>query len=343
MCTVGNGSVKTYWAHLTRDEIFSRLRNAALPEHMVPLSYERQPFKHLEEQTILDYLDFFSMYPEALGRLSQATKVAFDIQMPCPREYTIKESHFDLNSLEPDILRRLIPLGFEPDHFATLNPVEYKWCLTMKMEIPHGSPTYAQRVKTVHDMMFRNSLEAQRIAEEQPNIFGYLEIETYSSKSRHVIPFKDVSPEGLDEFPFETNEFEQIQPPSTEAEARHAGLPLDIHKRIDIHVKVPTEARGASFLGADSPRMKRLRALFIESGFYEIYSEAGNHIYTVQLLDPKPGKRVFNQLQTWANSYGGIIGIKMESCNYFYRTPRKIKGVTTLAPIPNLVKWRKAA
>jgi hypothetical protein len=343
MCTVGNGFVKAYWEHLSREQILNRLRNASLPEHMVPLSNERQPFKHLQDKTILEYLDFFATYPEALGRLSQAVKVAFDIQMPCPREYTIKESHFDLNSLDPDLLERLIPLGFEPDHFATLNPVEYKWCLTMKMEIPHESPTYAQRVKSIHDMMFTNSLEAHRIAEEYPNIFGYLEIETYSSKSRHVIPFKDVSSEGLDAFPFERNEFEQIQPPSTEAEACDSGLPLDVHKRIDIHVKVPTEARGARFLGADSARMKRLRALFLASGFYEIYSEAGNHIYTVQLLDPKPGKRVFHQLQTWANSYGGIIGIKMESCNYFYRTPREIQGVTTLAPIPNLVKWRKAA
>lgn len=338
-----NNGIDSYWSNLTTERILTRLRDATLPDHVVPLSEHRRPFLHLRDETILGYLDFFRRYPEALGRLSQAVKVAFDIQIPCPLDYTIKESHFDLNSLEPDILDSLIPLGFEPDHFATLNPIEYKWCLTMKMEIANKIPNYAKRLTAIHDMMLQNSLIAQRIAERNPDIFGYLEVETYCSKSRHVLPFKTISDEGLAAFPFESGEFEQIEPPSTHAEAIKFGIPLNVHKRVDIHVKVPTEARGVSFQGADSTSMQRLRELFLAAGFYEIYSEAGNHIYTVQLLDPQPGKRIFNKLRTWAGIFGGIIGIKMEACNYFYRTPRSIQGVTTLAPIPNLTKWRKAA
>jgi hypothetical protein len=343
MFEIADSNLKQYWEHLSHEEIIKRLRDTVLPDSIAPLSEERQPFRLLKEKTILDYLDFFAAYPEALGRLSQATKLAFNLQLPCPREYTIKESHFDLNSLEPDLLERLIPLGFEPDHFATLNPPEYKWCLTMKMEITHHTSSFSKRVRAIHDMMLTNSLKAQSFAEEYSNIFGYLEIETYCSKSRHALPFRGVSEEGLEMFPFDAEEFKQLRPPSTETEAALLGMPLDVHKRIDIHVKVPTEARGASFIGADSSEMQRLRDLFLASGFYEIYSEAGNHIYTVQLLDQRPGKKVFNKLRNWADKYGGVIGIKMESCNHFYRTQRQINGTTQLAPVPNLVTWRNAA
>ena len=125
--------------------------------------------------------------------------------------------------------------------------------------------------------------------------------------------------------------------PSTDSEAVKQGMALHTHKLIDIHVKVPSEARGPKFAGADSCRMKRLRQLFVSAGFYEILSQAGNHIYTTQLLDARAGKQIFLKLRDWANVHGGIVGIKMESCNYFFRTPRQFGGEARLAPIPNLV------
>ena len=109
---------------LSDGEIISALRRIVLPPELVPLSRERQPFKSLRGETILRYVRFFKQYPEALGRLSYAVKSAFGLLKPCPTQFTIKESHFDLNTLQPDLLDQLIPLGFEPDHFATLNPRE---------------------------------------------------------------------------------------------------------------------------------------------------------------------------------------------------------------------------
>lgn len=324
------------------DLAIRRLREVSLPSDFVPLSRERRPFESLSDEAVLGYFKFFQRYPEALGRLSIALKRAFGLKWPCPVHFTIKESHFDLNTLDPGFLDQMVPLGFEPDHFATLNPPEYKWCLTMKMEIPVGVG-HASRVRDIHDMMYRHSLDAKSIAECNPSAFGYLEMETYSSRTRHVQPFRVVSDEGLESFPFAAGEFEQVVPPSTEAEARTLGLQLDIHKLVDVHVKLPTGARGGGFEGADSARMVALKEKFISAGFYEIYSEAGNHIYTVQLLDARPGKSIFLMLRDWANAYGGLVGIKMETCNYFYRTPRKIDGKIKLAPIPNLVHWRNSA
>lgn len=334
--------ISRYWRDKSEGEILQQLRNISLPDICVPLSDERRPFATLSDDAVLGYLEFFRQYPEALGRLSLAVKKAFGIDLPCPREFVIKESHFDLTSLEPDLLDKLVPLGFEPDHFATLNPPEYKWCLTMKMEVPTSGADSASRLRQIHQMVMRNSFLARDLVERYQSIFGYLEVETYSSQSRHVFPFREVSGEGLEMFPFEAGEFEQVRPPSTTKEAAETGLPLDVHKLIDIHVKIPTEVRGAEFRGAGGARTAALREKFLEAGFYEIYSEAGNHIYTIQLLDAKSSKPVYQRLRLWAEQFGGIVGMKMESCNYFYRTPRQINGEMNLAPIPNLVTWAKA-
>jgi hypothetical protein len=338
MFTECASAVREQLAGLSESQIVERLRQSVLPSDAVVLSGERRPFAALSDEAILGYFRFFERFPEAMGRLSLALKRAFSIEAPCPTHFTVKESHFDLNTLDPDLLDKLVPLGFEPDHFVTLNPPEYTWCLTMKMEVPFG-PAHGARVRKIHDMMFANSVAAKDITEAYEFVFGYLEMETYSSKTRHVLPFREVSDEGLEAFPFLKGGFEPIFPPSTEQEALLSGLPLDVHKRIDIHVKIPTEVRGAEFRGADSSRMKQLREKFLCAGFYEIYSEAGNQVYTVQLLGAKHSKTVFFMLKEWADRYGGVIGLKMETCNYFYRTPRKLEQ-GRLAPIPNLVIWR---
>ena len=319
--------------------LLRQLRTVELASELVPLSDDRKPFAAMSDEAIIKSVEFTLAFPERLGRLSQTIRRVLGICLPCPVDYIIKESHFDVSAPSQEMTDRFICLGFEPDHFATLNPPEYRSCFTAKFEIDSRAANRRTRLATIDKLVMDASLNAQKLVEDEPGCFGYLEIESYSSKNKFVYDFRPLSPEGVENFPFRENEFVVFTLPATREEAANTGLPLNGHKIVDVHVKVPTPNRGAGFEEAATSEMEALRELFLLAGFYEIYSEAGNFIYTVQSFNASEGKRVFDELDRFARKFGGISGLKLEICKYFWRKCQDTGAeVGRLSPVPPLTR-----
>jgi hypothetical protein len=325
-------------------DLINGLRQYPLDPGLVPLSADRFPFRTLPDQTILAACRWALEYPEKLGRLSHTIRRFLGLSSDCPVHYVIKESHLDLTSTPHNLPSHLIELGFEPDHFAELNPPEYQWCYTLKFEIPRTTVGEAKRVSEIDRLLLEQSTQAEELVSGHPGCFGYLEVESYSSKNKRVYNFRPVTGAGLAHFPFSQGAFEPFDLPRNSRQALSIGLPLNAHKAVDVHVKLPTPGRGRGFEEADSTEMRTLRGLFLGAGFYEIYSEAGNYIYTVQSFDIPVGKLIFDALDAFAVEWGGLAGLKLEICKHFWRNWIDTQGTNIqLAPIPPVTRLRKNA
>jgi hypothetical protein len=96
-------------------------------------------------------------------------------------------------------------------------------------------------------------------------------------------------------------------------------VPLDCHKVIDIHLKLPMAVRRREFPDAESDEMLELRAKILAMGLHELVTEAGNAIYTGQFLRSSEVKPLFKRLDEYAGRFGGILEMCVEPCIFFWR------------------------
>jgi hypothetical protein len=236
----------------------------------------------------------------------------------------------------------MVEYGFEPDHFETLNPPQYRSCYTMKFEVPTRTADYRGRLRKVNEYIKKATEAALDFVNGDPSLYGYLEVECYSDKNKRVFqPFRPIREEGLRHFPFDAGSFEIIHLPRTVVEAKESKLALNSHKAIDVHIKIPTKHRGQQFADAHSPAMNRLRSILFDAGAYAIRSEGGNDIYTWQFLEAVAGHNVFSAITRFAKRWGGFDAIKSETCKEFRRT--LIRDPVTgphFCPIPPVARRR---
>lgn len=299
----------------------NKIRKIRWADNILPLSDERYPFRSWSDNTILCFIEYMRKFPNSTGRLPLLIKEYLDIPNICSERFIMKEAHIDISECDNCLKEKIISLGFEPDHFKTLNPAEYTKCFTMRIET---NPFDRAEIKRVHNYMKESLLYIQGIIDSIKGVFSYTELETYSDRLCKKYKFRAVDEIALSSFPFFPNEFV---------------LTSGKYKKADIHVKLPaSNLKGKEFEGAESTEMLILRQLFIMSGFYEIRSLSGNIIYTLQLLDMKIAKLVFNSLLNWANEYGGVSFIVMEIIDEFWRKEEDLNGKMFCSPIPRVVR-----
>lgn len=320
------------------ETLIEGLRTFKLADDELPLSNSRFPFLEISDKAIISSVIDTLQFPEKLGRLSNIIRKYLEIPIDCPVNFAVKEAHLDINEVKGNLYNDLIEIGFEPDHFFELNPPDYHWCFTLKYEIPHFDIDNQNRLHFINNELINRAKKAQEAVDADDNCYGYLEVESYSSRNKFTFVFKPVSRNGLASFPFKEGHFVNFNLPSTLEESVNTNTSLSSHKIVDIHVKVPSIYRGVGFEEAGNSEMESLRKLFLLAGFYEIYSEAGNYIYTVQLLDSRKGKKIADILINYAQKWGGIAQIKLEICNYFWRKEYNFSDKRLLSPIPPLVK-----
>jgi hypothetical protein len=300
----------------------SQARSWRWPDDVLPLSQERFPFLHYSDQAIQAYLAFLAEFPEAYGRLGRFVRTRLNIATDCPAEYVFREAHIDVSDADQELANALLALGFEADHFLSLNPPEYTKCFTARFEVPAQS---TGRSRAAGDYLRKAIRDAEWCVSQRDGHFAYSEVECYTHRNKRAFPFRPPSEDGLAAFPFGPEEFQAT---------------AEYPKKWDVHVKIPTGGRGEAFKIGDGSEMLRLRQLFMLSGFYEIRSLSGNAIYTVQLVDGREAKATFNQLAAWAGTFGGVTSIEMEACTRFWRTQLNWRGRTFDAPIPKVVRRR---
>jgi len=285
---------------------FETLRLATLPSHLLPMLPERRPFKDLPTDAICEFLDFARQFPESIGRLSSTLKAHTGLTVVCPSEYTILEAHIDLEDADSALEGWLIGLGFEPDHFLTLNPEIYRKCYTMKFEIDHLVVGLNARKKEIQNEMLKRLKLACDHIDSKTKFRAYAEAEVYTDRMKsRFLPFRNFDKAGLSESPL---------------------LDIDLvaasgsdHKVLDLHVKVPTARKGEAFSHVSWEAQSILVDHLLGVGFYEITSYAGNRILTLQFAKAKGVRSVFHSLTAWAAKFGGISSMNLETCMLFWQ------------------------
>lgn len=319
-------------------ELLEEIKEYKLPSEVVPLSIDRHPFKGYDKNILLKLLKQALLYPEKEGRLCKSIHNILGFIRIKPKQYVVKEAHIDITISSPQLRDTFLTLGFEPDHFKELYPSKYLECYTMEFNPGFGD---SKRIKNIHSYILRSCEAVKYHIQSFEECECYFEVESYSNKSIGKYEFKPISEEGVNNFPYSENTFTRKYIPNTSEEAKREGITLKTSKAVDIHVKIPTIYRGKGFEEASNHYMKQLCIRFIETGFYKIFSEGGNFIFTAQLLDVKIAKEIFRKLDSYAKKYGGIMGIKLEICTEFWRKKMIYNGKTYYSEIPHLIELNK--
>jgi hypothetical protein len=302
----------------------AQARSWRWPPELLPLSNERQPFLNYSDEAITQYLLFLTKHPEAYGRLGRFVRMQLGQAQPCPAQFIFREAHIDINEADADLADFLLIRGFEPDHFLTLNPSEYTKCFTARFEIPIE---HSDRSRYIAKYLAQVMHEAESKVLEKEGRFAYSEIECYTHLDKRSFEFVPIKQQGIDAFPFRKGEFEIVG---------------DYPKKCDVHLKVPTLAKGEKFRKSESSPMLKLRQLLLLAGLYEIRSLSGNLIYTLQMANARDARRAFRALANWATEFGGITSIELEACTRFWRSEIDLRGDRFVAPVPKIVGARSS-
>ena len=304
--------------------IVSMLRCAEMPDHLLPTLTERTPFSSLSDEAILQFLLYARDYPWGLGQLTQTLYRALKVERFCPTEFIILESHIDVTDAAKEDESTFVSMGFEPDHFKTLNPPEYDHCYTLRWEIPKK-----EWISINHRQVRKYVVEATKKAcksIEKRNYPAYAEVEIYSHLGKKKFENLDIEKGDIGHFPYRSNEFVEF-----------VSSEQDVFKKADIHVKVP--ALSETFSGVEIQRkLDTLTLLFVEAGFYEIVSKSGNKIFTVQCVFSSDAITTFDELVVWAGKSQLVRSINHETCLFFWRHRWTENGKYFTSPIPKIVQ-----
>lgn len=289
-----------------------KIIKAKLLDDMLPILEERVAFKNVSEQAITEYLKVFDEFPEILSRYGRIIRHNLDMEPICPTNYIIIEAHIDISSTNKELKNSIIGCGFEPDSFFSLNPPEYFDCFTCRMEIPKS---YKYRRKVIKKHLIEKMKIIQSLVESQEGIIAYSEIEAYNNNYKKRYNYHPPTLDAINEFPFKINEFE----PTSDISRKYA----------DLHIKIPFTDESHKFFNL-------LKTRFLASGFYEISSNSGNFIYTIQYESATDGRNAFRKIKKWADKFNCIKGIELEICFHFWRKKVHFENEFYNSPIPKI-------
>lgn len=317
-------------------ESAENLRDYVLPEGVLPLAPTRQPFTKFGIDALELGAGWALAFPEKQGRLSSCVRELMNISSETIQDYVVYEAHIDISEAPLDLADEFVRLGFEPDNFFKLQPICYKAHFTLAFKCRKQS---RERQRQVMKILERSVNQAKCIIQNDSRVSAFIEVEAYGSRNVQTwSEFKPVTQTQLEQYPYDCLKMEAYHLPSTEVESLKMNMSLNAFKAFDVHVKLPSACRGGLFADADAPPMLGLRSVLQESGFYEIVSEAGNHIFTAQFIDANDTKQIFTAITNYARQCGGFSGIYMERCIDFWRKSNLVNGCETLAEISPLVK-----
>lgn len=297
--------------------LIQELIDYTLPAEALPLAISRRPFSGLEASTIKTLIELVFEHPDKSGDLSNIIKSHFGLRTSRPSSFVTLEAHANVTEADGSLLNQLVCLGFEPDNFHKLEPSCYKSNLTLSFVTKKA---HVSRQRYLQKLLLERAQAASRLIQDDASVSGFIESEFYDSRRLvRYKKFRAVTKDGLAQFPFGPGSFKVISLPNTQSDATHRGIRLNSHKRIDVHVKMPTAILEDRFKGAGSPEMAELRERLLASGFYEIVSESGNAIFTAQFLKASQGLDMFCELEKFGRKYNCFIDLCAEICTDFWR------------------------
>jgi hypothetical protein len=322
-----------------------KLIDYQLPANRLPLCDRRRPFADLSPEMVSEIVRRAVSCAELRGRLTDSVReVAGMTTAATIGDFVIFEAHIDLTDVDERLGVGLLRLGFEPDDFAKMAPPEYRHHYTLQYVIPLPS----DRLRFFQSQVADAGTQAARLIQQHGCATGYVETETYRSKYMTRFPFREFPAHGDVSAPVESS-YQLRTVPTSQEEAIDSGLPLDVRRAADIHVKIPGDF--AEYNGVPvSERVEaadescpagraRLRETLTAHGFYEIVSEAGNYLYSAHFADIGEANSAYWQLVAFARKLGGITGVVREACTGVWRkTVTSSAGTEVLARVPPLLR-----
>jgi len=325
-------------------DLTRRLIDYELPTSRLPLCDERHPFRDLPVDTVSTIARRALRHPELRGRLTDSVREVNGGTAPKIDNFVVFEAHIDLTELDPDLNLQLLSAGFEPDDFAKMEPEEYRHHFTLQYMVPMPSTRLGTFEREVSDA----AAEAARVIDEHGQATGYVEIETYRSKYVTKLPWNVLSSSATIRTPL-SSDFELRCVPATHEESVSSGLPLDVRRAADIHVKIP-----GGFLSYDgTPASVRLsnaddsqptgrqhiKKALEDRNFYEIISQGGNYLYSAHFSDLGEANAAYWELVAYARECGEITGVVREACtNVWRKSTVSASGMKVLARVPPLLR-----
>lgn len=312
---------------------FDQFRAYEVSRERLPLARSNRLYSRLSDETLLSFGEHLAQFPEKKGRITDAWRTCFDQCVKPLDQYVIREAHLDITDVSETLENQLVSLGFEIDDFFKLLPACYTRHFTLAYQYDATDRGRVRQIKRTFD----DRTEAARVLVENDALtFGYLEVETYSSSSvRKFAPHTHVSCakiSGLTQF-LETCALKPIQVSnSSSTDVIASELQSSVVKRADVHVKVKGNVESAT--GAQKAYLAEVAHAFVTAGFYEIISEAGNSIYTVQFTDAVKAKRLFRDIQSHIDDMPLIAQVCYEPCTFFWRKSAVLGTTKVLSPIP---------
>ncbi|MEQ8462807.1 hypothetical protein [Coleofasciculus sp. E1-EBD-02] len=319
---------------LTLNQLYNELKAYVLPPNKLPLCLTRKPFANLDFELINILIKYTLEYPEKVGRLTDIIRALAGFKRVKPAKFIIVEAHIDLTIVDENLINALLRLGFEFDNFAKIQPEKYKYHFTLEYCI---NPERSHRARALFELTTERSEEAATLIQNHPHADGYVETEVYSHKDDKRYRFRPMTKEGLQHFPFNSESFRISELPLSVSDAQHKGLPLDIHRVADIHVKLPSHLNYESFKELESKEMDLLKDKLKSCGFYEIMSESANYIYTAHFYNTLESKDVFTKLVQFTENWGGFTGVSREICTKMWRKQSVEENQIILAEAPPLL------
>jgi hypothetical protein len=321
-----------------------RMLDYRLPDDRLPLCSDRYPFRDLSLDVIDVVVRRALLTPELRGRLSASVRDVAGLATPVVDDYVVFEAHIDLTELDRDLNLALVNAGFEPDDFAKMEPAEYRHHFTLQYTVPMPSPRLSSFQRRVVDA---GQAAATRIAAHAAAT-GYVELETYRSKYACRFPHREPQPSAEMHAPLSAR-FEIRDVPTDSRGSADTGLPLDVRRAADIHVKVPGRfpkydgtppAERLREVSDDHPvGRRRIKAALEAEGFYEIISQAGNYLYSAHFADLAEANAAYWDLVAFARECGGITSVAREVCTDVWRKrTQSPTGAEMFARVPPLLR-----
>lgn len=314
------------------DAVLRELRSYVLASNKLPLSPHRQPFAEVSDENIQRSIERALVQPTRRGRLTNAVRDHLSIDSDTPAEpYSVLEAHIDLTTASLELRNELIKVGFEPDNFAEIQPIQYQVHFTIQHIVPKSSSQKTQ----LFDEIRESAHNAANLIDQTADVDGYVEVECYTSS--RIFRYADSSSaEELDvtSFPFTPSTFVRSLVPRQREEYGAPGFDSKEKRAADIHVKLFPHA---TYAGGYSD----LEDLFQGAGFYRIRSDAGNYMYSAHFSELDDSNRAYDEIVKFSQECRGIASVMREICTSIWRKRRLLaNGSIVSAEVPPHLRFR---
>ena len=312
---------------LTSSRAIDDICNYILPDDVIPLCEDRQPFKSIPRTTIRSALELTLNFPEKRGIFSHAARDVLGINTEKLSDETITiEAHFDSVQLSNSFQQKLLRFGFEIDGFYKFNPTHFAEHHTLKFKFDQ---TQIERGARLLRFLKNASKQLWDEVEHENRFEAYLEIEKYKSSDRVSWVPRNLKTDWENNLPLVHDAFEWVVPPTNLQQATSRGVSLQAVKRADIHMKLSntlSEIERESFVAEVS-----------KFGFYRVITWSGNHVCTGQFSSGRKGRSVFCSFVDFFDRFGGCSEITFEPALMLRRSNLGSSEAPELSALPPLI------